>query len=349
MVVIRRSRMVPNWLVRVAVALAATLAISGSGYLFLQTGMALAAWVSLPLLLLWICGVGFVLRDVAAGAGSCMLEAATFRAAMNAWFVQTAWLAGAACMTGSVAAAGDRQLDVRGKTAVVTGAASGIGAALAERLADRGARLILADRALEPLEQLATRLRVKSVLVDVSDPVDCDRLGDVAAEARLVCLNAGVTSSHAGPVWDAPPEEWQRVVGVNLGGVVNGLRTFVPRLLEAAVPAYVLITASLAGLATWPGGGPYAASKHAVITVAEQAGLALADSNVHITVLCPALVRSGMSDEGDDPLDVADTALTAIAAGRFLAVPSIWNDAIRQRAERLVAGLPPVVPAPEGS
>jgi NAD(P)-dependent dehydrogenase (short-subunit alcohol dehydrogenase family) len=233
-----------------------------------------------------------------------------------------------------------------GITAVITGAASGIGAALAERLASRGARLVLADIAREPLERIADRLAATPMVVDVSKPDDVDRLAEVAPDARLVCLNAGVTSTHPGPVWETPPDEWQRVLDINLGGVVNGLRSFIPRLLDAGQPAEVLITASLAGLATWPGGGPYAASKHAVVAVAEQAALALADSPVQITVLCPALVKSGMSESGDDPHDVADAALDAMAAGHFIAVPAMWAHAIRQRGEQLATGLLPVPPEP---
>jgi len=235
---------------------------------------------------------------------------------------------------------------IDGSVAVVTGAAGGIGAALARRLHERGARLVLADVAAGPLEKLAEQLDAPAVVTDVSDPTACARLAEAATGARLVCLNAGVTSTEAGPVWDASPEEWQRVMGVNLGGVVNGLRAFVPTLLAGGEPAHVLITASLAGLATWPGGGPYAASKHAVVAVAEQAALALADTAVGVTALCPALVRSGMSEVGDDPLDVADEALAAIAGGRFVAVPAEWHDAIGRRGERLAAGLAPELPAP---
>lgn len=229
---------------------------------------------------------------------------------------------------------------------MIAGAASGIGAALAERLAAAGARLLLSDISSTALQQVADRLGATPFMADVSHPDDVERLADAAGGTRLVCLNAGVTSTATGPVWEAPPEEWWRVIDINLGGVVNGLRSFVPRLLAAGEQAHVLITASLAGLATWPGGGPYAASKHAVVTVAEQAALALADSPIHITVLCPALVRSGMSEVGDDPLHVADEALAALKDRRFIAAPAQWHQAIRERAERLALGLAPAVREP---
>lgn len=231
-------------------------------------------------------------------------------------------------------------------TAVVTGAASGIGRALATRLADQGARLVLADIEEDRLRAVADRLGATAVHTDVADPAAMERLAEHAADARLVCLNAGIVSAHAGPVWAAPPAEWDGVLAVNLGGVVNGLRAFVPMLLSAGEPAQVLITASLAGLATWPGGGPYAASKHAVVAVAEQAALSLADTPVDVAVLCPALVRSGMSDIGDDPLDIADQALGGLAEGRFILMPDEWRDAVRERGARLASGHQPKPPEP---
>ena len=222
--------------------------------------------------------------------------------------------------------------------AVVTGAASGIGAALARRLHQRGARLVLADIDIDSLQPLADELSAAAVPTDVADPDDMQRLASLAVDARLVCLNAGVLSTHPGAVWEAPHSEWQRVMGVNLGGVVNGLRAFVPQLLAENTPSHILITASLAGLLVWAGGGPYAASKHAVATVAQQAALALEGTHVGVTMLCPALVRSGMSPDGDDPLDIADAALAGVDAGRFLVMPSEWTDALSDRATRLGGG-----------
>lgn len=187
----------------------------------------------------------------------------------------------------------------RSPVGVITGAASGIGRALAEVLADKGYQLVLADIDVDAQADVTNDLHARAVVTDVSDTAAMQRLGAAAPTASLVCLNAGVISTSPGPVWEAPPEEWARVLGVNLGGVVNGLRVFVPQLLNVGAPAAVPITASLAGLATWPGGGPYAASKHAVLAVAEQAAMALADTPIGITVLCPALVRSAMSEVGE--------------------------------------------------
>jgi len=228
--------------------------------------------------------------------------------------------------------------------AVITGAASGIGAALARRLHGRGTRLVLADIDSDHLGEIARDLGATAVPTDVADPDAMEQLAIAASAARLVCLNAGVVSTHPGAVWEAPDREWQRVIGVNLGGVVNGLRAFVPRLLADGSPSHVLITASLAGLLVWPGGGPYAASKHAVVTVAEQAALALRGTNVGVTMLCPALVRTGMSPEGDDPLDVADAALAGVDNERFLVMPPEWKNALVDRATRLTNGEHPSEP-----
>ncbi len=229
--------------------------------------------------------------------------------------------------------------------AVVTGAASGIGLALASRLSHAGHLVHVAD--LTSTADVAAQLHGVAHLVDVTDEHAMDRLADQAVGARIVCLNAGIVGPTTGPPWEAPTEEWERVIGVNVGGVVNGLRAFVPRLLEAGDPARIIITASLAGLVTFPGGGAYAASKHAVLAVAEQAAQVLAGTNVSVTVVCPALVRTAMSDVGADPNKVAAEALAAADAGRFLVVPREWEAAVRRRSETLVAGTQPQVPSPE--
>src|SRR4051794_31740458 len=149
-------------------------------------------------------------------------------------------------------------------TAVVTGAASGIGRALAEALHARGARLVLVDIDADALAATAAPLGATAVRADVADPAAMNDLAARVPEARLVCLNAGVVGRGLGAPWEVPSDEWDRVFAVNVGGVVNGLRAFVPALLAAGESAHVLITASLAGLAIFPGGGAYGPSKHAV-------------------------------------------------------------------------------------
>jgi NADP-dependent 3-hydroxy acid dehydrogenase YdfG len=154
-------------------------------------------------------------------------------------------------------------------SAVVTGAASGIGHALAVRLAAAGTRLVLADVHAAALAEVG--LHAAAIPTDVADPMAMQQLAAAAPDTDLVCLNAGIVGTALGAPWEADPREWDTLLAVNLGGVVNGLRAFVPRLLASGRPRHILITASLAGLATFPGGGAYAATKHAVVAVAAQA------------------------------------------------------------------------------
>lgn len=229
-------------------------------------------------------------------------------------------------------------------TAVVTGAGSGIGMSLARRLASEGFEVHLVDVAAT--EDVARSLHGVAHRLDVSQPDAMEQLAATVPDAGVVCLNAGITGTELGVPWEVGPDEWRRVLDVNLLGVVYGLRAFVPKLVASDEPRRLLITASLAGLVTFPQGGAYAASKHAVVAVAEQAALALADTNVSVTLLCPALVRSGMSEVGEDPDEVASAALDAAAAGAFLVVPREWRHAMTMRTNALLAGHIPAMPAP---
>jgi len=232
------------------------------------------------------------------------------------------------------------------RSAVITGGASGIGRALATRLTAAGTEVVVADRDPAHLADVAQTLGVIPVSTDVADPAAMEALAAVARDARLVCLNAGIVGRLGAP-WELSPTDWETVFAVNMGGVINGLRAFVPLLLESAEPAHILITASLAGLASFPGNGAYGPSKSAVVAIAEQAAFALSGTAIGVTVLCPALVRTGMSEIGVDPLDVADDALAAVAAGKFLVAPEEWHEAITERVARLVAGRPvsaPILP-----
>src|SRR5437660_3348982 len=157
-----------------------------------------------------------------------------------------------------------------GRVAVVTGAASGIGLALCERFAGEGLRVVMADVEAAPLDAAAERLagsgaEVLAVVTDVARPEQVDALRDRALDAfgavHVVCNNAGVGSSGAGPLWEMPRDDWDWLMGVNLGGVLNGIRAFVPLLLEQPA-AHVVNTASIAGL-TAGVLGAYSVSKHA--------------------------------------------------------------------------------------
>jgi NAD(P)-dependent dehydrogenase (short-subunit alcohol dehydrogenase family) len=206
-------------------------------------------------------------------------------------------------------------------TAVVTGAASGIGRALATQLIATGTQVMLADIDDQAVHQLADQLQARATTVDVARPAEMEALADAAGDASLVCLNAGIVGPSTGPPWTVPPAEWERVFAVNVGGVINGLRAFVPRLRQANAERHLLVTASLAGVLTFPTGGAYAASKHAVVAIVEQAAMELRDTAVTVTVICPALVRTAMSPIGADPDDVAEAALRAVAQGSFAQIP----------------------------
>ncbi|WP_433289929.1 SDR family oxidoreductase [Pseudonocardia sp. CA-142604] len=230
--------------------------------------------------------------------------------------------------------------------AVVTGAAGGIGLALAEALHAKGVELVLVDVDAVGVTAAATRLGATAVTGDVADPVAMQALADRAPQARLICLNAGIVGPSLGAPWEVPAEEWDRVFAVNVSGVVNGLRAFVPRLLAMDKPAHVLVTASLAGLAVFPGGGAYGPSKHAVTAVVKHAAMVLAGTPVSISMVCPALVATGMSPEGVSPALVAEEALGTVEDGTFAILPEEWRETVVDQVRATVAGSQPAAPVP---
>ena len=188
-----------------------------------------------------------------------------------------------------------------GKVAVVTGAASGIGAALAGRFASEGMRVVLADVETGPLQEAADKLaadgaEVLAVPTDVSRGNDVDRLAAAAADAfgpvHMLCNNAGVGAG--GLLADLTTEDWEWVLGGNLWGVIHGLRAFLPGMLTHGEPGHIVNTASLAGLVSAPMMGPYGASKFAVVGISEALyhELQLTGSRIGASVLCPGWVNT---------------------------------------------------------
>ncbi|MEK9688589.1 MAG: SDR family oxidoreductase [Burkholderiaceae bacterium] len=214
----------------------------------------------------------------------------------------------------------------QGKTAVLTGAGSGFGLACAHRAAALGMNLVLIDVQADALSAAAaalspTGVAVMTAVTDVADAAAMDALAnDVMARfgaPHLVFNNAGVGTS--GLLWEATTAEWDWVMGVNVWGVIHGVRVFTPRMLEAAKgdPTYqghIVNTASMAGLLTPPNMGVYNVSKHAVVALTESLyqDLCLVTDQVSASVLCPYFVPTGISQSGrNQPKAVADTELTA--------------------------------------
>ena len=265
--------------------------------------------------------------------------------------------------------------DLEGRVAVVTGAASGIGLALAQQLASEGMRVVLADLPGQRLDAAAREVTacaggaaagVLAVAADVCDEAALRAVVDAAGQAYggvdLVCLNAGVLGPTNIPVWEITDADWRWVFGVNFWGVVNGLRAFVPHLLTRD-RAHIVITASVAGLVTGDGEAPYVSSKHAVIALAEILRRQLAGSPVGVSLLCPWWVRTDilsstrnrgtangeplaahreLRDHGITPGEVAGLAVRSIRDGRFYVHthPDLISAALTERCADILA-LPP--------
>lgn len=265
--------------------------------------------------------------------------------------------------------------------AVVTGAASGIGYALAEACAGRGLHVVLADIEVTALQAAAERLagggaEVLAVPTDVSDATAVDALAAAALErfgrVDLVANNAGV-GGGGGPMWEVGPNDWSWTLGVNLVGVANGIRSFVPHLVERG-SGHVLNTASLAGLIAPPYMGPYVASKFAVVGMSEAlaAELAQVAPEVGVTVLCPGYVATNIFssernrpghlpservvarltteereamlteilDRAMDPADAAELALAGVEAGRLhVLTHADTHGLVADRLQRLLGGI----------
>jgi NAD(P)-dependent dehydrogenase (short-subunit alcohol dehydrogenase family) len=191
--------------------------------------------------------------------------------------------------------------DFQGKVAVVTGAASGIGRALAGRAAQEGMRVVLADveegalgRASAELE--ATGTRVLAARTDVSKAEEVEALAQKTLETfgavHLLFNNAGVGAGTT--VWESTLADWKWVIGVNLWGVIHGIHTFVPLMLKQETEGHIVNTASMAGLVSGPALGVYKVTKHGVVTLSETLSheLALTGSKIKVSVLCPGWVQT---------------------------------------------------------
>jgi NAD(P)-dependent dehydrogenase (short-subunit alcohol dehydrogenase family) len=195
--------------------------------------------------------------------------------------------------------------EFQGKVAVVTGAASGIGRGLAERCAQEGMKVVLADieekalmRASQELQ--AAGAQVLAVQTDVSKVTDVEALAQKTmatyGAVHLLFNNAGVGAGTV--VWESTLADWEWTLGVNLWGVIHGIRTFVPFMLEQQTEGHIVNTASIAGLISGPGLGIYKVTKHGVVTLSETLyhELALRRANIKVSVLCPGFVSTRIMD-----------------------------------------------------
>ena len=189
--------------------------------------------------------------------------------------------------------------DFTGKTAFVTGGASGIGLAMVEAFLDQGMNVALADieatardRAVAGLARFGDRIR--GVACDVSDRASVIAARDAAIAAfgpvHVLCNNAGVGTG--GRIDTVPPPAWEWLMGVNLMGVIHGLSEFVPHMKEHGGECHIVNTGSMAGMNGFRGMGPYCASKAAVVSLSEALASELAETTIGVSVLCPGSVNT---------------------------------------------------------
>ena len=251
--------------------------------------------------------------------------------------------------------------------AVVTGAGSGIGEALALKAAAAGMKVVLADIDVRRIDRVASAIEARggialAIQTDVADPIALERLAAQThaafGDVRLLVNNAGVETM--GLVWDIPADLWERTFRINVLGVVSGVRAFAPRMLERGLPAYIANVASVGGLSIFPVETPYICSKHAVLSYTEGLYLEmrLQKAPIHISAVMPGPVataifadakgagaaqqhhRTAMKDMlagGMQPAEAAEHILAGIARGDFWVSthPELTAQTARMRAEYL--------------
>jgi NAD(P)-dependent dehydrogenase (short-subunit alcohol dehydrogenase family) len=279
--------------------------------------------------------------------------------------------------------------EFREKVAVVTGAASGIGRAIADKAAEEGMKVVLADINKEGLAKAEAELRASGAAV-VAVPTDVSKAGDVEALARkameefggvhLLVNNAAVYTT--GVIWENTVSDWGWVLGVNLWGVIHGVRTFVPLMLEQDVEAHIVNVSSMTGLTRSSNLGTYTVSKHGIVALSETLFYELTERNpkVKVSVLCPGRVDTpvayaarkrfeetkdvpgeremGPEDEalierlagvfktGMDPREVAEKVFDAIREERFYILTHPEEKArVKRRMEGILEERNPTLPA----
>lgn len=234
--------------------------------------------------------------------------------------------------------------EFRDKVAVITGAASGIGRALADRCAAEGMKVVIADVDHTALAQTEQNLRdaggtVLTVRTDVSKEDDIETLAQKTIDAfgavHLLFNNAGVDARTT--IWEGTLADWQWVIGVNLWGVINGIRTFVPIMLKQGEACHIVNTSSIAGLVSGPGIGIYKVTKHGVVSLSETLACELAaiESKIKVSVLCPAGVKTKIMDsERIRPDELKNKSVTESTV-------AVTKEVIEMLRQLVEDGLPP--------
>ncbi len=198
--------------------------------------------------------------------------------------------------------------DFAGNVAVVTGGASGLGLAMAQRFAEAGMNIVLGDIEAEPLAMAEAAIAQKGVKVlahrtDVAKADQIEALAEAAykrfSKVHILCNNAGVGGSR-GAAWELTEDDWRWVIDVDLWSVINGVRSFVPRMLAGREEAHIVNTASVAGLVSGAVGSPYTVAKFGVVALSESLYYELkrAGHPIGVSVLCPGFVATNIFDSG---------------------------------------------------
>ena len=258
--------------------------------------------------------------------------------------------------------------DLSGKVALITGAASGIGRAMAERFAAEGMQLVMVDVDEPMLEQAAADLGGEAHVVDVTDTEALEALARNVPTVHVLCPNAGV--APVGPALEMDRKTWDWLLGVNLLQVIHLTRLYGPRMVEQG-DGHLVYTASGAGILAVPTLGPYCVTKHGVVALAETLFLELQGTGVGVSVICPGLVKTGIFDSernrperfggsdhevdeiqqfhqamlsgsGIEPSVVADLVVDAIRAQTLWILPhDELKPMVTARAESIVSGTNP--------
>jgi 3-oxoacyl-[acyl-carrier protein] reductase len=219
------------------------------------------------------------------------------------------------------------EIDLKGRTAVITGGAQGIGFAIASRLLASGAAVALWDRDADTLQHAATRLkdagRVTTATVDISDPEAVQSAAEATAREQekidILVANAGI----AGPnhkVWEYPIDAWKQVIDINLSGIFYCCRAIVPYMLRQNYGRIVNV-ASIAGKEGNPNASAYSASKAGVIALTKSLGKETADKNIAVNCITPAAARTRIFEQITQ--EHIDFMLSKIPRGRFLEVDEV--------------------------